>query len=148
MEREKLLGQWKKVYLRDLNYVVGEMRDMIATPCMVLLEGEMGAGKTTLLKSFFPQIPVNGPSYTILSEMGGVVHGDLDRVEREADLLHLELPLYLDKKDYFFVEWGKKFYRQLCRQIDPEWAIYQVQIAVNDSTEQPSRDYRLGQMLD
>ena len=142
------MSQWKKVYPQDLEYVANEMSNMMGTPCMVLLEGEVGMGKTSLLKSFFPKMEVNSPTYSVINEMGEIVHGDLYRIEGEEELTHLEIPLYLDKKNYFFVEWGGKFYHHLRRQIDPDWSVYQVKIMMNDSTAGPSRDYTLYQMLD
>lgn len=145
---EKLLLQWKKVYEQDLRYIINEMRDVMGTPCMVLLDGEVGAGKTTLLKTFFPYLEVNSPTYSIINEMGELAHGDFYRIENEQELVHLELPLYLDRKDYFFVEWGKRFYQYLQRQIDPEWPIYQIKITINESSTEPSRDYCLYQMTE
>ena len=145
---EKLLSQWKKVYQQDLDYVANEMRNSMSTPCMVLLDGEVGAGKTTLLKSFFPQLEVSSPTYSVVNELGDIVHGDFYRIEKEEELMHLELPLYLEKKNYFFVEWGKKFYHQLRRQIDAEWSVYQVKITANASTQGPSRDYALYHLMD
>ena len=145
---EKLLFRWKKVYLQDLEYVVGEMQEVIKTPSMVLLDGEMGVGKTSLLKSFFPRLELSSPSYSIISEIGQLAYGDLYRIEQEEELVRLEIPLYLDRKDYFFVEWGMKFYDFLLRQVDPGWAIYRVQMIVNDSTKGDSRDYALYQMFD
>ena len=145
---EKLISKWKKVYEKDLEYVINEMRDMIGTPCMVLLEGEVGAGKTTLLKTFFPHLEVNSPTYSVMEEVGELAHGDFYRIERGEELDHIEFPLYLDRKNYFFVEWGKRFYTHLQRQVDPQWLVFQIGITLNESTQDPSRDYVLYQIIE
>ncbi|MCY4643057.1 MAG: tRNA (adenosine(37)-N6)-threonylcarbamoyltransferase complex ATPase subunit type 1 TsaE [Bacteriovoracales bacterium] len=144
------LSIWKKVYLQDLDYVAREMREMMKTPCLALLEGTLGAGKTTLLQSFFPTIAVLSPSYSLLNEMGEIVHGDFYRIENEEELTHLEIPLYLDKKDYFFVEWGKKFFPLLKKYVDSDWFIYQIDVGINGDSKikGTSRNYTLFHLTD
>ena len=105
---EKLISEWKKVYEKDLEYVISEIRDIIGTECMVLLDGEVGSGKTTLLKIFFPHLEVNSPTYSVMEEMGELAHGDFYRIEKEEELDHVEFDLYLDRKNYFFCGVGKK----------------------------------------
>ena len=142
METEKLLIEWKKVTLADLDYVSDGVRKLITTPCMVFLEGKMGAGKTTFLQSFFPWSKVISPTYSLVNEMGSMAHGDFCRIEDIAELVHLEIPLYLDHKDYFFLEWGRRFYSYLSGHLEPTWSIYQLDIAVSQET----RHYRLSQI--
>lgn len=144
MEREKVLAQWKKVELIDLDYISKEIRELMVTPCMVFLEGEMGAGKTTFLQAFFPSLKVMSPSYSLINEAGRIAHGDFCRLKEEEELVHLELPLYLDRKDYFFLEWGRKFLPYLQHYLDSNWSIYQLNITVSEE----NRHYTLLQIVE
>lgn len=142
---DKLLGKWKKVFENDLDYVVSEVKDLTQTPCMFLLEGKVGAGKTTILKKFFPNLDVNSPTYSVVNEMGDFIHADLYRVKNSSEITMLELPLYLEGKQQFFVEWGKQYLSELDRNIDPDWNIYLLEIDINEKNSDgiSSRDYFL-----
>lgn len=142
---KKLIREWKKVYRSDLAYIVYELKDLAKVPAMIVLEGDLGAGKTTFTQAFVGEGEILSPTYSILSESKNVLHADLYRVEKNEDILQLELPIYLENKQYFFVEWGLKFTRRLVRELPENFTPYLLQITINeglaDSTEGPSRNF-------
>ncbi|HXH75213.1 MAG TPA: tRNA (adenosine(37)-N6)-threonylcarbamoyltransferase complex ATPase subunit type 1 TsaE [Bacteriovoracaceae bacterium] len=144
---KKILREWKKVYRSDLPYIVYELKDLARVPAMLVLEGELGAGKTTFTQSFVGDKEVLSPTYSILSENKSFLHADFYRVEKNEDILQLELPIYLENKQYFFVEWGMKFCRRLLRELPENFTPYLMEISINpgasDHLEGPSRNFVL-----
>ena len=131
---KKLVRDWKKVYKSDLPYIVYEMKDLAKAPAMIILEGDLGAGKTTFTQSFVGESEILSPTYSILSENKNIIHADFYRLEKNEEILHLELPIYLEDKQYFFVEWGMKFSRRLFRELPENWSPYLLEIKINPST--------------
>lgn len=131
---KKLVRDWKKVYKSDLPYIVYEMKDLAKAPAMIILEGDLGAGKTTFTQSFVGDSEILSPTYSILSENKNIVHADFYRLEKNEEVLHLELPIYLEDKQYFFVEWGMKFSKRLFRELPENWNAYLLEIQINPST--------------
>lgn len=144
---KKLLREWKKVYRSDLSYIVYELKDLTKSPAMIILEGDLGAGKTTFTQSFVGDSEVLSPTYSILSECKNILHADLYRIEKNEEILQLELPVYLEDKQYFFVEWGMKFGRRLLRELPENFSSYLMEINIqeghSDSPEGPSRNFFL-----
>ncbi|MFP5385709.1 MAG: tRNA (adenosine(37)-N6)-threonylcarbamoyltransferase complex ATPase subunit type 1 TsaE [Bacteriovoracia bacterium] len=144
---KKLIREWKKVYKSDLSYIVYELKDLTKVPCMIILEGDLGAGKTTFTQAFIGDDKTLSPTYSILSEAKTFLHADLYRIEQNEEILQLELPIYLEDKQYFFVEWGMKFARRLIREIPENFTPYLLEVFINegtsDSPEGPSRNYFL-----
>lgn len=130
---KKLIREWKKVYQSDLSYIVYELKDLTKVPAMIILEGELGAGKTTFIQNFIGEGETLSPTYSILSECKNFLHADLYRIEKNEDLLQLEIPMYLDDKQYFFVEWGMKFGRRLMRELPENFSSYLLEIVVNEA---------------
>lgn len=130
---KKLIREWKKVYKSDLSYIIYEMKDLAKVPAMVILEGELGAGKTTFTQNFIGEGETLSPTYSILSECKNFLHADLYRIEKNEEILQLELPIYLEDKQYFFVEWGMKFARRLMREIPENFSVYLLEIVTNTS---------------
>ncbi len=149
---KKLIREWKKVYKSDLSYIVYELKDLAKVPAMVILEGELGAGKTTFVQTFIGENEVLSPTYSILSEHKNLLHADLYRVEKNEDLLQLEIPSYLEDKHYFFVEWGMKFSRRLVREVPENFSSYLLEISIHkqatDNPEGPSRNFLLYSLHD
>ena len=147
--REELLREWKKVYEADLNYVIMELRDFITPKSLVLLEGPVGAGKTTFCKQFIEDGETLSPSYSLISETRTSVHADFYRLEDASEVLHLELPLYLEDKDFFLCEWGKKYFYQLLREIPEDFKVFELNISINknasESEAESSRNFSLTQ---
>jgi tRNA threonylcarbamoyladenosine biosynthesis protein TsaE len=144
---KKLIREWKKVYKSDLSYIVYELKDLAKTPAMIILEGDLGAGKTTFSQAFVGENETLSPTYSILSECKSFLHADLYRIEKNEEILQLELAGYLEDKQYFFVEWGMKFARRLMRELPENFSLYLIEITINeatsDSPEGPSRNFFL-----
>lgn len=144
---KKVIREWKKVYKSDLGYIVYELKDLTKVPAMIILEGDLGAGKTTFTQAFIGEGETLSPTYSILSECKNFLHADLYRIEKNEEILQLELPVYLEDKQYFFVEWGMKFARRIMRELPENFSSYVLEISVNeghsDSPEGPSRNFIL-----
>jgi tRNA threonylcarbamoyladenosine biosynthesis protein TsaE len=134
---KKLIREWKKVYKSDLSYIVYELKDLAKVPSMIILEGDLGAGKTTFTQSFIGENQTLSPTYSILSETRNFLHADLYRIEKNEEILQLELPIYLEDKQYFFVEWGMKFARRLFRELPENFTPYLMEININEGAIDP-----------
>jgi len=57
----------------------------------------------------------------------------------------LEIPLYIDDKQFFFIEWGMKFAARVLRELPENWTPYLLEIKVNpkasDMEEEATRDF-------
>ncbi len=144
---KKLIREWKKVYKSDLSYIVYELKDLTKIPAMIILEGDLGAGKTTFTQSFIGEKETFSPTYSIISEYKNILHADFYRIEKNEEILQLEIPVYLEDKQYFFVEWGLKFFSRLMRELPENYSAYLIEISINegpaDSIEGPSRNFSL-----
>lgn len=149
---KKIMREWKKVYKSDLSYIVYELKDLVKVPAMIILEGDLGAGKTTFAQSFIGEGETLSPTYSILSESKNTLHADFYRIEKNEEILQLELPSYLEEKQYFFVEWGMKYVQRLFREIPENYSSYLLEIAVNESVEvggeEPTRNFFLYSLTD
>ena len=144
------MRSWKKVYESDLDSILMEFMDSVESPSVLILEGDLGAGKTTFTKKFinsiYPEADVSSPTYSLVQDIGEVVHADFYRIEDSEEILHLELPLYLEDKNYFIVEWGAKWKHEIEREVSDNFHFYQVNIEINplkEGEEFPSRNYFL-----
>lgn len=137
---EKLIRQWKKVFQSDLGYISYELKELVTAPALIILDGPLGAGKTTFAKSFVADGDTLSPSYSILSESDSVLHADLYRIETREEIIHLELELYLDNKNFFLVEWGKLHYNSLIKEVPENFGHYLVRIDVNDQAHSAESD--------
>lgn len=126
---KKEIRKWKKVYQSDLSHLVAEFMDSVEEPCTIILEGDLGAGKTTFVKECLDSSKeVLSPSYSLLMEYGDILHGDFYRLKSEEELIELEIPLYLENKNIFMVEWGKKFVYRLEKEIPDNFSFYLLEI--------------------
>lgn len=148
---KKTIREWKKVYKSDLPYIVYELKDLTKVPCMIILEGELGAGKTTFTQAFIGE-EVLSPTYSILSECKSFLHADLYRIEKSEEILQLELSMYLEEKQYFFVEWGMKFATRLLRELPESYSSYVLEISLSEGSqggpEGISRNFILSALVD
>lgn len=131
---------WKKVLESDLVNIATEMKEVIEPPSVIILDGPVGAGKTTFTKIFLDRKGTSSPTYSIINEVDNLLHADLYRIEKKEELIHLEIPMYLEEKDYFLIEWGMPYLHQLQRIIGDEFKYYQLKIEINENN---SRNFLL-----
>ncbi|MBP9681082.1 MAG: tRNA (adenosine(37)-N6)-threonylcarbamoyltransferase complex ATPase subunit type 1 TsaE [Bacteriovorax sp.] len=130
-----LIRSWKKVLESDLSNIAIELKEVLQPPCVIILEGAVGAGKTTFTRAFLDKKETTSPTYSIVNEIDNIVHADLYRIEKKEELIHLEIPMYLEEKDYFLIEWGMPYLYELQKIIGDEFKYYQLKIEiVNEET--------------
>lgn len=128
----KSLRQWKKAMETDLDSIAYEVNELVSAPSVMILTGDLGAGKTTFSRSFAKLVNGEGapevasPTYSVMNEMGVLVHADFYRIKDPEEILHLEIPLYLDDKDFFLVEWGKKYLSDLKEEVFNEFEFFEL----------------------
>ncbi len=130
---EKFLKEWKKVLEADLQYVVAELREEVEPPCVLFLEGKVGSGKTTFCRLFTDQKTLS-PTYSILSEADQVLHADFYRLESAEEIVHLELGLYLEGKEYFLAEWGHRYMNSLLGEVPDHFRMYKLDFLTEESS--------------
>lgn len=136
---------WKKVLESDLNNIASEMKEVIEPGSVIILDGPVGAGKTTFTKVFLGTTKTTAsPTYSIINEIDNLLHADLYRIEKREELIHLEIPMYLEEKDYFLIEWGMPYLRELQRIIGDEFKFYKLAIEIN---ENQSRNFLLSKIV-
>ena len=125
-----IVRSWKKVLESDLPNLVSELKEVAQPPCVIILDGPVGAGKTTFTRAFLEKGEAPSPTYSIINEVDNIVHADLYRIEKKDELIHLEIPMYLEEKDYFLVEWGMPYLYELQRIVGDEFKYYQLKIDI------------------
>ena len=83
----------------------------------IALVGDLGAGKTTFVGGLVAALgggPATSPTFALVNDYTGgrlrVVHADLYRIEREAELVELGLDDAIgDPKTVVIVEWADRF---------------------------------------
>ncbi|MBF0362169.1 MAG: tRNA (adenosine(37)-N6)-threonylcarbamoyltransferase complex ATPase subunit type 1 TsaE [Oligoflexia bacterium] len=142
MSQKKEVRSWKKVYENDLPYVVSELKEAIsnARPSMIILTGELGVGKTSFAKAFATDGTLQSPTYSVLSETMTVAHADFYRIADVSEVIHLELGLYLESKEFFLVEWGAKYLGSLFREVDEKFTPFELVIEINSKKNAPNKD--------
>lgn len=145
-----VLREWKKIFEGDLDSIIYELKDFLSPPAAVILSGEVGVGKTTFTKAFMKSMQEGqttaSPTYSVVNEVGDMVHADFYRLNNADEVVHLELPMYLEEKDYFFVEWGKAYINELYQNVPREFSFYELLFEVNElreGQETLSRNLRL-----
>ncbi len=150
-----MIKTWKKVYENDLLNIMNEFKDSLPAPAVLIIEGPLGAGKTSFVKAFVKEegsgsdlkktALVQSPSYSLVNEYGSILHADLYRLEKKEDVVLLELPMYLEEKDFILIEWGERFRREITREIGEDFKFYKLTIEINESNDpkKASRNYTL-----
>lgn len=142
----KEIQVWKKVFENDLDYIMAEMRDLIEKPAVVILSGPVGTGKTTFIKRFTKDNKIASPTYSIVNETKDCAHADFYRLKSRDELIHLELSLYMEGKEYFFIEWGRPYLSDIEKELGDEPHYYELVIEINDGPKKgdsASRNYHL-----
>ncbi len=139
---------WKKVFESDLSNIVDELKEVAQPPCVIILDGSVGAGKTTFTRAFIDQNEIQSPTYSIINEVDNIVHADFYRIEKKDDLIHLEIPMYIEGKDYFLIEWGLPYLSEIQKIIGDEFQYYLLKIDINSNSEGQfqSRNYSLSKL--
>jgi tRNA threonylcarbamoyladenosine biosynthesis protein TsaE len=148
---EKKIRSWKKVFEPDLTYIAYELKDIVEKPALILIEGPVGAGKTTFSKVFIDNDETFSPTYSVLSDTKDVLHADFFRIKSREEIIHLEIPLYLEDKNYFLVEWGKQHLHGINRELTEDFNIYSLEIEIGNSKDEKnpsSRNFVLSQILE
>jgi len=133
---------WSKVTLSDLKSVVDEIQELMDAPFVLVLTGEVGAGKTSFVQSFCQMPKITSPTYSFIEDYDQWVHMDLYRIENKAELFALELPLYTEGREGFFIEWGEKWINDLGTEFPDEYIWYHLKITPNKDVPE-MRDYHL-----
>ena len=143
-----VVRSWKKVFESDLINIVDELKEVAQPPCVIILDGTVGAGKTTFTRAFIEKNEIQSPTYSIINEIENVIHADFYRIEKREELIHLEIPMYLEGKDYFLIEWGMPYLREIQNIVGDEFKYYSLKIEINPSSDElkQSRNYILSKL--
>ncbi len=149
----KEIRTWKKVFESDLSYIAYELKEIVETPALVLIEGPLGAGKTTFSKVFIDNDETFSPTYSVLSDTKDILHADFYRINSREEIIHLEIPLYLEGKNYFLVEWGRQHLKGIDKELPEDFNIYDLTIEIdsqetNENTPNASRNFTLSEVKD
>ena len=145
---------WKKVSEPDLASLASELKSILKNPSVIILSGEVGVGKTTFTKEFIGDSgDVHSPSYSLINEVGSFAHADFYRIEDSEELIHLEISLYLEGKEFFIVEWGLSYLTQLRKEVDDRFDFFELHLDINHDAgdlkgNTPTRDFILYEMAE
>ena len=143
------LRSWKRVYESDLKHLVAELRSNINVPALIMLEGDLGSGKTSLSKVFIGESEeAVSPTYSVLYEVNNILHADFYRIKTREDIIHLELELYLENKDFFLAEWSLQHIESINSELPENFNIYLLEIESQPNHESTlaSRNYHLSKI--
>jgi len=132
----KLIKKWNDIFEGDLENFSKELKSIIPSPSVIVLSGPVGAGKTTFTKFFIgddQDVEVCSPTYSVINENGNCAHADFYRLKSSEEVVHLELELYLEDKEYFLVEWGKPYLKEISRNLDDDWEIFELIFEINSN---------------
>ncbi len=143
MSEYEVIKEWKKAALIDLSYICRELDEILEKPSLIIIEGEVGAGKTTFVKSFIPESDTSSPTYSLINETSVFLHADFYRLKNESDIAELELELYLEGKNYFLVEWGKKYLYTIKKYLPETFNLYELKIEQIKNSDSEFRNFVL-----
>lgn len=139
-----IIRNWKKALITDLNNIAVELKEAVEHPAVIILDGPVGAGKTTFTRVLLEEKKeAPSPTYSIINEIDNYLHADFYRIEDKNELIHLEIPMYLEDKDFFIIEWGFPFLREIKKIVGDEFHYYQLTIEINDNQ---SRNFILSKL--
>lgn len=112
---------------RETIAIGGEIAQLLSSPALLFLRGDLGAGKTTLVKGIAQALDaadpdeVTSPTFTLVHEYDGrrkvdgkdhdvkLYHIDLYRIEDERQLETIGFDELATEDAIMLVEWGEKF---------------------------------------
>ena len=86
---------------------------------------------------------VSSPTYSIINEMENFVHADFFRIKKSSEIIHLEIPLYIEGKNYFFIEWGIDWLNEIRKELSSSFTMYELVITVLKKQNKINQDQRL-----
>ena len=111
--------------------------ELLRTPMLVVLRGDLGMGKTTLVRGMAAALGANAedvtsPTFTLVHEYRGrtkrLIHLDLYRLEEEREIEGIGLWEMAEAPDALvMVEWGDKF-ASVIERADAEISITQGEV--------------------
>ena len=134
----KKILNWKKVLEQDLDYVCEELKEAIPSKSCIILTGDVGAGKTTFTQHFMKnqvEDDILSPTYSLIHEKGVYAHADFYRIEDPEEIIHLEMSLYSEGKEYFLIEWGIDYLKEIKSQLGEHFKFYELKVNINSSDE-------------
>jgi len=102
--------------LRGTERMAACISGVVRSGDVILLSGDLGAGKTTFARFLARELGVNeryvtSPTFAIIHEYAGrhlqMVHADLYRLGRDADILDTGIEDYLGRDCIILVEWAE-----------------------------------------
>jgi tRNA threonylcarbamoyladenosine biosynthesis protein TsaE len=112
---------------RETIEIGGQIAQILSSPTLLFLRGDLGAGKTTLVKGIAQALDaadpdeVTSPTFTLVHEYDGrrkvdgkekefkLYHIDLYRIEDERQLETIGFDELATQDAILLVEWGEKF---------------------------------------
>ncbi|MGM0548092.1 MAG: tRNA (adenosine(37)-N6)-threonylcarbamoyltransferase complex ATPase subunit type 1 TsaE [Bacillota bacterium] len=89
-----------------------KLANLITSPALILLKGELGTGKTLITKAAVAELGYQGdvtsPTFNLVQEYQAdteIIHMDLYRLEASDQLLDIGFEDYLDREAIIFIEW-------------------------------------------
>jgi len=135
MAQEKLVKRWEKVSEDNYPTLIEELKKKLTIPAAIILSGPVGAGKTTFTKYFVSKenkAEILSPTYSLINEAGDVAHADFYRLKTAEEVVHLELNLYLEGKNFFLIEWGKPFLKDISRNLTDDFFLYELVFEIEE----------------
>ena len=132
----------------DTEWLACNLANLAKPGDIFLLKGELGTGKTTFTKAFanalgFDKADITSPSFTIIHEYQApvrLVHADLYRLGKGADILSTGLEEYLDSDFINLIEWAEYMDDPPCDQT------LEIQITISKNTDSDYRYFKLTPM--
>lgn len=103
--------------LQEIDRIAAVLLEACGQERVWLFYGDPGAGKTTLIRSLASALGtdpklVSSPTFPICnvytSAAGRILHFDLYRIAKEAELYDLGMDEYLDSGDLCLIEWPER----------------------------------------
>ena len=139
---EQFICKWNDIEESYLYKITLELKKLITCPAVIILSGEMGVGKTTFCKNFIDDENITSPTFSIINELNDSLHADFYRLMDKREIIHLEISLYLEGTNYFLIEWGDSFIKEIYEEVGSLFSFYKLNLTFNQ-TDIKKRNFRL-----